>query len=110
MRGKGNSHFKDGTSYATWFREMRPIILERDRHACVACKKTEKLIVHHVDHVPWHNESHNLITLCATCHAVHHKSKVSPFPWLKKLALWQSMSYRLKLKSIKLEAKYFPGI
>lgn len=106
MRGAGNSHYKTGTSYANWFREMRPIILERDRHACVACGSTKKLIVHHVNHVPMQNEAHNLITLCATCHAVHHKSKVSPFPWLKKLALWRPMSDRLKMKSIKLEAKY----
>lgn len=106
MRGAGNSHYKTGTSYATWFRSMRPIILERDRHTCVACGKTKKLIVHHVDHVPWHNEAHNLITLCATCHAVHHKSNVSPFPWLKKLALWRPMPDRLIMKSIKLEVRY----
>lgn len=110
MRGAGNSHYKTGTSYANWFREMRPVILERDRHACVACGKTEKLIVHHVDHVPRHNEAHNLCALCATCHAVHHKSKVSPFPWLKKLAMWRPMSDRLIMKSIKLEARYSPHV
>lgn len=107
MRGAGNSHYKTGTSYADWFRKMRPIILERDRHECVACGKTEKLIVHHVDHVPSHNEAHNLITLCATCHAVHHKSKVSPFPWLKKLALWRPMTHQQIMKAIKLEARYY---
>ena len=37
MRGAGNSHYKSGTSYATWFKEMRIVILERDRFACVAC-------------------------------------------------------------------------
>lgn len=106
MRGAGNSHYKTGTSYATWFRSMRPIIMERDQYSCVACGNTQKLVIHHVDHVPKHNESHNLITLCATCHAVHHKSKVSPFLWLKKLALWRSMPDRLIMKSIKLEARY----
>jgi len=106
MRGSGNSHYKTGTSYANWFRSMRPIILERDQYACVACGNTEKLVIHHVNHVPIQNEAHNLITLCATCHAVHHKSKVSPFPWLKILALWRPMTERQKLKSIKLEAKY----
>lgn len=106
MRGSGNSHYKSGTSYANWFRLMRPIILKRDKHACVACGKTKKLIVHHVNHVPKQNEAHNLITLCATCHAIHHKSKVSPFPWLKKLALGRAMSNRMKIKCIELEAKY----
>ena len=106
MRGSGNSHYKTGTSYAKWFRSMRPVILERDRFTCVACGNTEKLVIHHVNHVPMQNEAHNLITLCTTCHAIHHKSKVSPFPWLKKLALGRSMSDRLIMKSIKLEAKY----
>ena len=106
MRGSGNSHYKTGTSYATWFRSMRPVILERDRYTCAVCGNTEKLIVHHVNHVPMQNEAHNLITLCATCHAVHHKSKISPFPWLKELALWRPMTDEQKLKSIKLEAKY----
>ena len=106
MRGSGNPHYKTGTSYATWFREMRIVILERDRFTCVACGSSKKLVIHHVNHVPMQNEAHNLITLCSTCHMVHHKSKVSPFPWLKKLALWRPMTERQKLKSIKLEAKY----
>jgi predicted nucleic acid-binding Zn ribbon protein len=106
MRGAGNSHHKTGTSYANWFRSMRPIILERDKYACVACGNTEKLVIHHVNHRPQFNEAHNLITLCSTCHMVHHKSKVSPFPWLKILALWRPMTEWQKSKSIKLEAKY----
>jgi hypothetical protein len=106
MRGAGNSHYKTGTSYAAWFRSMRPIILERDGHSCVACGRTERLIVHHIDHVPMHNQSNNLITLCATCHAVHHKSKVSPFPWLSKVAREQLMTDQQMVESIKLEARY----
>jgi len=106
MRGSGNSHYKKGTSYANWFKLMRPIILERDRHACVACGNSKKLIVHHVDHVPRHNEAYNLVTLCATCHAIHHKSKVSPFPWLKKVALWRPMSSEQILAAVKLEVRY----
>jgi hypothetical protein len=113
MRGAGNSQYKTGTSYASWFREMRPIVRERDRYACATCGKTDgKLIVHHIDHVPWHNEVMNLITLCETCHMVHHKSNVTPFPWLDRLTHARSLKMpdRLKIKSIKLEAKYFPGI
>ena len=109
MRGAGNSHYRDGTSYASWFREMRPVILDRDKHACVACGKTEKLIVHHIDHVPWNNDPFNLISLCPTCHAVHHKSNATPFHWLDRLATVRclKMPDRLKLKSIQIEAKYF---
>lgn len=40
MTGTGNSRYRDGTSYATWFRKMRPLILERDGHRCVACHQT----------------------------------------------------------------------
>jgi predicted nucleic acid-binding Zn ribbon protein len=107
MRGAGNSHYKTGTSYANWFREMRPVILERDQYACAVCGKTEKLVVHHVDHIPKYNVAHNLITLCPTCHAVHHKSKVSPFPWLRKLALSRKMSTEQIMKSVELEARYY---
>ena len=106
MRGPGNSHYKTGTSYANWFREMRPVILERDQYACAVCGKTEKLVVHHVDHIPKYNEAHNLITLCSTCHMVHHKSKVSPFPWRRKLARGREMSNEQIMKSIELEARY----
>jgi hypothetical protein len=111
MRGAGNSHYQDGTSYASWFREMRTVILERDKHACVACGKTRQLTVHHIDHVPWHNDVFNLITLCATCHMVHHKSNTTPLPWLDRLAVARSlkMPERLIIRSIELEAKYFPG-
>jgi predicted nucleic acid-binding Zn ribbon protein len=112
MRGKGNSHFKDGTSYASWFREMRPIVRERDGQACATCgRKDGKLIVHHVDHVPWHNEVMNLITLCETCHMVHHKSHKTPFPWLNRLAVARSLKLtgRQITKCIELEAKYFQG-
>jgi 5-methylcytosine-specific restriction endonuclease McrA len=92
---------------------MRPIVRERDGHACATCgRKTGKLIVHHIDHVPWHNEVTSLITLCETCHMVHHKSTTTPFPWLHQLARVRSLKMpgRLIIKSIELEAKYFPRI
>jgi hypothetical protein len=108
MRGAGNSHYRDGTSYASWFREMRPVILERDGHACVACGRTERLTIHHVDHAPKHNEVHNLITLCSTCHMIHHKSHETPFPWLGRLAHARiaRMTQQQIMKSIELEARY----
>ena len=87
---------------------MRPVILERDGHACVACGRTERLTIHHVDHSPKHNEAHNLITLCSTCHMVHHKSNETPFPWLGRLvhARIARMTQQQIMKSIELEAMY----
>jgi hypothetical protein len=113
MRGAGNSHYKDGTSYANWFRQMHPIVRKRDKHACATCaRKTAELIVHYIDHAPWHNEVTNLITLCETCRMIHHKSNTTPFPWLDRLALARSLKMpgRLKSQCLELEAKYFPDI
>lgn len=96
MVGSGNSHFKDGTSYAEWFRQMRPLIMERDLKQCVVCSTPDKphpvtrngkttlrsnLVVHHINEDPQNNRPQNLITLCKACHAVHHKSATTPYPW-----------------------------
>lgn len=107
MIGPGNSHFKDGTSYATWFRLMRPLIHQRDGHACRACLAPAKH-VHHIDHLPWHNWPENLITLCPTCHAVHHKSARTPFLWFADYAesATRSMTSRWKATATSLQAKY----
>ena len=48
-------------------------------------------MVHHVDHVPWHNEVTILIATCDPCHMVHHNSKDTLFPWLDRLAVTRSM-------------------
>jgi hypothetical protein len=96
MIGAGNSHYKDGTSYAEHFRRMRPLIIERDQHQCRACGAPDKMIptgrktgslfkshwvIHHLNEVPWDNTPENLILLCRSCHMKHHKSATTPFPW-----------------------------
>jgi hypothetical protein len=82
MTGRGNSRYKDGTSYADWFRKMRPLIKERDGDVCRVCSTVRpRMVVHHIDERPWNNWPTNLIYLCGSCHAVHHKSAVTPFPW-----------------------------
>jgi hypothetical protein len=96
MIGAGNSHYKDGTSYADWFRKMRPLILERDQKSCRACGRPNflmptgrntpplvksGLVIHHLNEVPADNRPENLIALCVTCHAIHHKSATTPFQW-----------------------------
>lgn len=101
MVGAGNSHYKDGTSYASWFRRMRPLIAERDQHLCRVCMQPDKpypvtragktamrssMVVHHINEDPRDNLPENLILLCKTCHAVHHKSTTTPFPWFAQYA------------------------
>lgn len=113
MRGKGNSHFKTGTSYAKWFAEMRPLVLDRDGHTCVVCRRPEQikvtlwrgqevdrsnLVIHHINEVPTDNTPQNLVTMCKTCHAVHHKSAQTPWPWLGVYAQAKSQSMTSKWK------------
>lgn len=114
MIGDGNSHFKDGTSYAKWFRLMRPLILERDHHQCVNCNgkngygPIDGLQGHHIDENPRNNNSENLIMLCKSCHMIHHKSNVTPFPWLAEYAkkASQSMTSKWKETVIFLQTKF----
>ena len=116
MIGAGNSHFKDGTSYAKWFDQMRPIILERDKGACIVCGATEftrttkakdqggqsigrtNLLIHHINGQTSDNRPENLITICHHCHATHHKSESTPWPWFATYAEKQSPSMTSRLK------------
>lgn len=101
MTGAGNSRYKDGTSYGLWFRSMRPLIVERDRGICRVCEVPDQmvptgrgdhfrfkslLVVHHINEQPWDNLPENLILLCQPCHATHHKSAETPFPWFASYA------------------------
>ncbi len=125
MRGKGNSHFKTGTSYAKWFAEMRPLVMERDEHRCVVCQKQEQatvidwkgqqvsrtnLTIHHINVDPTDNTPQNLVTMCKTCHAIHHKSAQTPWPWLGVYAQAKSQSMTSKWKKIttSLQRMYSP--
>lgn len=101
MVGTGNSRYKDGTSYGLWFREMRPLIMERDGSQCRVCATPDRqiptgrkcgqpmksiLVQHHINEQPWDNRAKNLILLCQSCHMVHHKSKPTPYPWFASYA------------------------
>lgn len=123
MTGEGNPHHKTGNSYGKWFRSMRPIILERDEHCCAACGETpplivfiwrgrektrSRLVIHHIDENPQNNRAWNLITLCTTCHAIHHKSTQTPWPWFAQAAAdrSRSMTSRLKERATSLQKAY----
>jgi hypothetical protein len=106
MIGAGNSHFKDGTSYAAWFRLMRPLIRQRDK-VCRVCLEPGR-IVHHINHRPPDNRPENLILLCASCHTVHHKSKQTPFPWFESYAAsaTRSMTSRWQATATSLQVRF----
>lgn len=109
MIGQGNSHYTDGLSYAKWFDEMRPLILQRDK-CCVVCGKTNFLHMHHVDHNPANNRRENLIMLCSTHHIVHHKSATTPWPWFADYAAARSrsMSPQWKARTTALTKRFAP--
>jgi hypothetical protein len=130
MIGPGNSHFKDGRSYALWFDKMRPLIQERESiqagmalPCCAACKIGEtfkaknwqgqvvmqsSIIIHHIDEDPSNNRADNLIALCRTCHAVHHKSATTPFPWFAAYVVQANkcMTSRWRAAATSLQATY----
>lgn len=108
MIGSGNSRYKDGSSYAEWFRLMRPVIRERDGGSCVACSSHARLVVHHINHQPPDNWPENLILLCRTCHGVHHGSTTTPFWWFENYAVSAtlSMTSRWRATTTSLQVKY----
>lgn len=122
MVGKGNSHYRDGTSYAKLFRSMRPLILERDDGVCAVCGEAptmtyvrggaevtrSQLSIHHLNEVVEDNRPENLITLCQGHHMTHHKSKVTPYPWFETWAIERStsMTSRWKARVTSLQTAY----
>lgn len=123
MVGEGNSHYKSGSSYAEWFRQMRPLILERDERQCRVCGEPDQmvstgrgdgfqwkslLVVHHLNEQPQDNRPENLITLCGPCHMTHHKSATTPFPWFASYAARATlyMTSRWRATATSLQVKY----
>ena len=66
-RGKGKAVSK----------ELRKMILERDKHQCVCCGNTEDLQIHHKQYRSkgGTDDPDNLVTLCAVCHAKQHEGE-----------------------------------
>lgn len=71
LNGKDNPNWRGGISYGKIYpykfkKKVRPLILEIYK-CCQWCGKTDKLVVHHIDHNIRNNEFENLITLCHIC-------------------------------------------
>jgi hypothetical protein len=65
--------------YPKIFYKNRKIVFNRDEFKCQCCgcseddKKTNKLLVHHIDTNKKNNSLSNLILLCGQCHVSLHK-------------------------------------
>lgn len=72
---KINAKNKRACSVKKEFHQVREQALERDNYKCCGCGTTERLHVHHILERcnGGTNDSGNLITLCAACHAEKHK-------------------------------------
>ncbi|NRD77374.1 HNH endonuclease [Bacillus sp. BRMEA1] len=57
-----------------WFKNIRPIVWERDNRRCVRCNKEISLNECHIDHkqagIYGNNKISGLRTLCFRCHAL----------------------------------------
>jgi hypothetical protein len=89
MAGDRHWNWKGGAgrSYPTEFRHMRPLVFERDGHACVKCSLELKLVVHHIDAIKSHNCWLNLVTLCRSCNH-RAEAKANKAPWSIELRLY----------------------
>lgn len=124
MRGKGNSNYKDGMSYAKFYAEMRPLVMDRDGRKCVVCSTEElpfvairsgqevtrtNLHVHHINEDVNDNRPENLVTLCHKCHPRHHSGK-TPLLWFGMYAKGasESMTSRWKDAVTSLQVEFSP--
>ena len=67
----------DTTFYGRIFwKELRELVLERDKHRCQRCGGQKKLHVHHLrpKRAGGLDKEENLLSLCHPCHRKEHKS------------------------------------
>lgn len=122
MAGSGNSRFSPASEWSGLLERMKPLILERDGHKCVACGHVGKkapvrhvkaplrytLHVHHIDINPRNNAPENLVSLCKGCHKRHHEAKEMLYPWLGSYAAeaCRSMTFKLKERITSLQTAF----
>lgn len=71
--------YQEGDQLGFW--NVREYVLWRDGHQCQHCKGKSKDVILNVHHIESRktggNAPNNLITLCDTCHDLHHKGKIT---------------------------------
>jgi intracellular multiplication protein IcmJ len=74
---KSRSWRKDYEATDRAFQDIRPRVLDRDRHTCRFCgfHALKWQHVHHLDDDHANNEMSNLVTICAYCHMNFHLGK-----------------------------------
>ncbi len=68
LKSKNILEIRDGGNYEN--------TLKRDNYKCQKCNCINDLFVHHKDKNNKNNKLENLVTLCRTCHAREHWSKM----------------------------------
>lgn len=89
MSREGNPRFVHGMSperYSALFRQMAPLVKERDKQACRKCGMTrvehgKELDVHHINYDKDDNCMGNLVCLCRWCHGAMHGGPDSRADW-----------------------------
>ena len=76
IKGEG---YQNGDKTGFW--NVRQYVLFRDGHKCRNCKgksKDKVLNVHHIEsRMTGGDAPNNLVTLCKTCHGLHHSGKIN---------------------------------
>lgn len=58
------------------FDKIRQAVFKRDNYQCIVCGSKEKIQPHHMTYINiYHEELHDLITVCHKCHAAYHAIK-----------------------------------
>jgi len=83
------------------WRDIRPLVLERDEYRCRLCGKKPSAQIHHI--IPRRKggveELSNLITLCGRCHML-----LSPVPDRVLSKVWKIPPDEVKIERVKIEA------
>ena len=86
MGSHRGSKYHQAIPSGTW-RRIRNAVLSRDGWRCVRCKRFGYMQVHHVKPLSEQgtNDLSNLVSMCRTCHLLHHQTKPNPerYQWQK---------------------------